>query len=326
MSLNILISSAPIYKFYNAIIPQPKRTKAEEKKNKDKKETLSMALSQIALGLLFFVVVRRLWWHAVLVPNGWEWNGTKGGVSREVLGGLVAIVHSTSLLLPLLGCLLSHPTGVPSESFSTSPPVWNHAARTMISFTTAYMTQDALGILYYSYDWSRGVLDVSPDNKLFVAHHLVCIIYMCVTRYLNAGHYSSMQLMFLGEVTNPTQNAYTIMQLASRFHPGPTVSFFRPFLAPVFAGSYLVVRFVVGPIITLLLTKDFIFSSNGRKNVPVPLGVIFCLMCVGIIVGSVNFGKTTARDALTDKWPTGELRDCGDKGWTLTNYDSYDFC
>lgn len=329
--LHPLIATSPIYNLINFFIPQVKRSKEEEKKqkkdaeNRDDRESVITGASQVLLGLAFFVAVRKFWWYAVLVPNGWEWNGA----AREVLAGLVATVHSSLLLLPLLGCLLSHPTKFPSAPFAVSSPAWNHAARTIISFTTAYMMQDAACTLYYSFDWERNVLQVSADNKLFVAHHFVCFFYMCTTRVLNAGHYSAMQLMFLGEVTNPLQNVYAILQLAARFHPGDRIEFVRPLVAPIFASAYIFVRFALGPVVTFILMKDFIFTAKGRKNVPVVIGTIFCLMCFGIIFGSLNFGKTTAKDALTDTWPMGEKRNCGSEEeprMEYTDYDSYTLC
>lgn len=54
---------------------------------------------------------RYFWMYCVLTPNGWDASAPVPLVkTREAIGGLVACTHSSLLLMPLLGLLLSHPT------------------------------------------------------------------------------------------------------------------------------------------------------------------------------------------------------------------------
>lgn len=178
------------------------------------------------LQILFFgsllTLTRFLWDHLILVPNGWQ--TATDDKERECLGGLVALTHSTLLLGPLFGLLMTHPTMKPSSQFSDSPPKWNYVAKTLISYTTSYMLQDAFWMLYYSTDPSQSAYPSPGENDMmFLLHHLATILYMSSCRYIDAGHYSAMWLMWLGEVTNPVHNVYLLLEYARVNHPGENV-------------------------------------------------------------------------------------------------------
>ena len=95
---------------------------------------------------------------------------------------------------------ITRPDTQPSARFADSPASWNYNAKTLISFTTSYMFQDAFWMLYYATDTSKSPFPApTPDNVMFLLHHLATVLYMSSCRYIEAGHYSAMWLMWLGE-------------------------------------------------------------------------------------------------------------------------------
>ncbi|GMH89137.1 hypothetical protein TL16_g11363 [Triparma laevis f. inornata] len=286
------------------------------------------------LQILFFgsllTLTRFLWDHLVLVPNGWQ--TATDDKERECLGGLVALTHSTLLLGPLFGLLMTHPTMKPSSQFSDSPPKWNYAAKTLISYTTSYMLQDAFWMLYYSTDPSQSAYPSPGENDMmFLLHHLATILYMSSCRYIDAGHYSAMWLMWLGEVTNPVHNVYLLLEYARVNHPGENVEvlffyfskgegddvrvaqftsfidefiisnivaslFSSPLLSSslAFALSYGLLRIFIGPLAGLWIVYDLILTPAGRKNVGLVLGIIWAILIEEVLKGSFYYAFDVA--------------------------------
>ncbi|GMI17144.1 hypothetical protein TrLO_g10764 [Triparma laevis f. longispina] len=249
------------------------------------------------LQILFFgsllTLTRFLWDHLVLVPNGWQ--TATDDKERECLGGLVALTHSTLLLGPLFGLLMTHPTMKPSSQFSDSPPKWNYAAKTLISYTTSYMLQDAFWMLYYSTDPSQSAYPSPGENDMmFLLHHLATILYMSSCRYIDAGHYSAMWLMWLGEVTNPVHNVYLLLEYARVNHPGENVEVLFFYFSKAFALSYGLLRIFIGPLAGLWIVYDLILTPAGRKNVGLVLGIIWAILIEEVLKGSFYYAFDVA--------------------------------
>jgi hypothetical protein len=103
--------------------------------------------------------------------------------------------------------------------------------------------------------------------------------------------------MFFGEVTNPFQNIYAVLEVAAKSHPSPTVSILLFWFGKLFSSTYLFARLVVSPFLAIWLIQDLLFTKKGRKNVPLGLGIIWVIMIVGVMGGSLPFARTTALNA-----------------------------
>ncbi|GMI21005.1 hypothetical protein TrRE_jg3152 [Triparma retinervis] len=227
--------------------------------------------------------------------NGWEWQ-EQSGDTQSTLGGLTAMVHSTLLLLPTLSLLLSHPTKKPSAPISASSDIWNWKAWSMISWCQAYMLQDAFWILKATFSPSTMSFSPSSSDIMFLAHHLATTFYMATAKSTGAGHYSCMTLMWFGEVTNPIHNSYEIVKTTMKVHPGPNIALALPVLGKAFAATYGFVRIVLGPILAVWVVYDLLLTKSGRKDVGW-VGVLWAIMVVGVIHGSMGFAFDYALEA-----------------------------
>mmetsp|Transcript_3227 Transcript_3227/g.6127 ORF Transcript_3227/g.6127 Transcript_3227/m.6127 type:complete len:292 (+) Transcript_3227:84-959(+) len=279
---SMLLESSPIIKLYRAVFLYS-----------SPKDPVPLAYAQVLFSIAFLTAFRYFWMYCVLTPNGWDASAPVPlAKTRESIGGLVACTHSSLLLMPLLGLLLSHPTKKPSASMSSSPPFWNYHSSTLISFTTGYMLQDAFWILRYSFTPSG--FSVSANDTTFLLHHLATTLYMVSSRVRGAGHYSAMILMWLGEVTNPVHNIYLILEHAVAKYPGERVDLAFWYASKAFAVSYGFLRIVVGPVAGIWIAYDLLLTSEGRKRVGLTLGVVWTVLIEEVLRGSFVYALEVA--------------------------------
>jgi hypothetical protein len=131
------------------------------------------------VGALFLTAVRFTAEYAMVAVFGWPAGNT---LTQEAAAGVAAISHSSSLVPGLWMCFRSHPYR-PSEKMADAPGWWQDAASALIQFCTGYMLYDAaVNIL-----WQRRETGLTSDDLLFLAHHVVTILYMISTRIVCAG-------------------------------------------------------------------------------------------------------------------------------------------
>jgi hypothetical protein len=122
---------------------------------------------------------------------------------------------------------------------------------------------------------------------LFLAHHMATILYMTSARFIGAGHMSAMSLMLVGEVTAPLMNLLRISNVAVQLKsPVWLISLQQP-ISFLYSFCYVGCRAFLGPLLAVQITYDLIFTSTGRKNVPVQLSIVWGVMCWAVILGSV---------------------------------------
>lgn len=252
-----------------------------------KAKTLPNSYIQVTIFMFVKLLVRQGWWM-LLEWNGWEYE-QKAGDCQTSLGTLIAITHSATLLLPLTALLLSHPTKKPSASVKDSSDLWNWKAWTIISWCQSYMIQDAIWLLYGTYDPSTMTVNPTSDDIVFLLHHFATTSVMATAKGVQGGHYSAMILMWFGEITNPIHNTYEIVKTAVKIHPGPRVEAALPILGKAFAVTYSFVRIVLGPVVTLWLVYHLVLTKDGRKNVGLVLGILWSAMVIAVVHGSLGF-------------------------------------
>ena len=110
---------------------------------------------------------------------------------------------------------------------------------------------------------------------------------MSQTRVLGAGHISAMGLMFTGEFTNPMQNSHAITRFAIQMAGDDSFwHAIHPYVEYIYAVCYFFFRSVVGPLQIIHISYDLL-TKEGRKHIPLYIGIVWIIMIWGIILGSM---------------------------------------
>lgn len=154
-------------------------------------------------------------------------------------------------------------------------------------------------IAYFLIDTSHYLI-FTPNDHLFIAHHLAVLYVFITCRYIvQYGAFAILLLLVLAEVTSPLQNTWSL----ARYRKDDVESSARLYrgLSPYFYAVYTVVRGVLGP---LLVYKMMVFYLNGGYGV-IPLWawvswmvVIVCAILVSVLWISnlwINFFKERSK-------------------------------
>lgn len=229
--------------------------------------------------IFFLTAVRFSVEYFMITFFGWPADNL---LTKDAAASISAIVHSLQLVPGLWQCFMSQPY-VPSERMDKAPIWWQDAATALIQFCTGYMIYDAAVNIF----WTKRATGVPTDDYVFLAHHVVTILYMTSTRIVGAGHQSAMMCMFLGECTNPLHNAFYMMEKALQLDccNGPLAQEMFRVIQITFSVVYLTVRGPIAPSFFLPMTWDL--WANGRKHIPVWIISIWSLLIWGVLLGSI---------------------------------------
>ena len=110
---------------------------------------------------------------------------------------------------------------------------------------------------------------------------------MSQTRALGAGHISAMSLVFTGEFTNHMQNSRAITRFAIQMAGDDSfLHRIHPYVEFIYAVCYFFFRSVVGPLQIIHISYDLL-TKEGRKHIPLYIGIVWIIMIWGIILGSM---------------------------------------
>jgi hypothetical protein len=229
--------------------------------------------------VLFLTAVRFSAESIMITYFGWPADNM---TTKDAAASAAAIVHSIQLVPGLWQCLRSQPY-VPSEKMNKAPLWWQDGATALLQFCTGYMIYDASVNIF----WTKRATGVPSEDYLFLAHHVVTVIYMTSTRMVGAGHQSAMMCMFLGECTNPLHNSFYIAENALKLDccNGPLAQQLFRVIQLVFSVAYLTVRGPIAPSFFLPMTWDL--WTRGRKHIPVWIIFVWSLLIWGVLFGSV---------------------------------------
>jgi hypothetical protein len=235
--------------------------------------------SVTAFTILFLTAVRLSAEYVMITYFGWPADNL---LTKDAAASISAIVHSFQLVPGLWQCFMSQPY-VPSERMDKAPIWWQDAATALIQFCTGYMIYDASFNIF----WTKRATGVPSEDYVFLAHHVVTILYMTSTRIVGAGHQSAMMCMFLGECTNPLHNAFYMMEKALQLDccNGPLAQQMFSVIQIAFSIVYLTVRGPIAPTLFLPMTWDL--WAHGRKHIPVWIISVWSLLIWGVLFGSI---------------------------------------
>ncbi|KAK9813156.1 hypothetical protein WJX72_009945 [[Myrmecia] bisecta] len=173
----------------------------------------------------FFAVFAAIYFAAHI---GWGMYGLKGRKKANLASCCMSLLHGSVTSASAAWQIYSH------LPFSLDAP--NNAAQDILmQFSTAYMLADEFLFL----------LPCTPDDYLFIFHHVVTVGYMLSSLFLRRGGLSCLILMFMGEITSPVQNTWFIgRDLRGTSKVANTV---YELMSPPYTYIYLFVRSGVAP-------------------------------------------------------------------------------
>eukprot|EP00850_Spirogloea_muscicola_P009316 SM000052S17708 [mRNA] locus=s52:255312:255951:+ [translate_table: standard] len=131
-------------------------------------------------------------------------------------------------------------------------------------------------IAYFAADMAH-LLAAARDDLHFIAHHAVTLAYIISCRYYTGhGAMSVVALVFLGEVTNPLQNVWTIAKMASARGSTGARALYEALTLP-FVVIYTLVRLVACPIGVWTLQS---FYMSGKADAVIPHWLSACWMAM----------------------------------------------
>lgn len=208
--------------------------------------------------------------------------------TKDAAASCAAIAHSLQLVPALIACFLSNRYN-PSERMRDAPAWWQETVTALLQFCTGYMVYDGcLNILWMKTRMQEG--GVSPEDLMFLGHHLATSLYMTSTRLTGAGHQSAMMCMLLGELTNPLHNSFLILESAQDLDCCNGARSRAAFAAVrfAFALAYCLVRVLVAPPVLAHVTYRLWARRGGRRrHIPAALLAVYTLLIWAVLIGSI---------------------------------------
>jgi len=231
-----------------------------------------------------FCILRVTFRH-ILYSFGWEVDATDTLFASSCMA---SVCHSTILLLGLVPTLLSQKY-VPSEKLQPSPQWYKDATNSLMGFCTGYMVYDAVMTIVER--WIPGIGPVFlDDDKMFIGHHILTILYMTSARWIKAGHISAMSLMTNGEASAPIMNCYLFIEKMLDQECCRHISWLPALFTiaeQIFSITYLICRVMVSPFVIGHITYDLVFTKHGRRDIPLWLSILWLPLCWGVQFGSI---------------------------------------
>ena len=253
--------------------------------------TFAMFISLIFVKEVFF-------W--LLVSLGWP---SRSKMTTDAAASLTSILHSSYLCscLTIFFWNLGWNNYIPSAKMKTTNKKWDDVATACLQLCTGYMLFDSFSLIKDTF--VLGLMPLSQFDCIVLLHHFLTSFYMTSCRFVRAGHISAMVLMLTGEITNPLMNGMFVTRFAIQLECCSSDNMLRlhTFLEHAFAFNYLIFRIFIGPVCALHLCWDLIFTKRGRKNIPLPLSLLWVSLVLIVLVGGGPF-ILEALEMILDGW------------------------
>ena len=163
----------------------------------------------------------------------------------------------------------------------------------ILAYSTGYFIVDFLYLLFFM-----------PDQVLYMAHHGMCLAYMSSAIAVGRGGLSVMLLMSMGECTNPFHNLWHILvEVLKEKDPPAWAQRAYGFVTPALNGTYPIMRLLVSPVGIFHLVWFFMLSGAAADTVPLAVRILWSLIALGVLFGSVAEGQQRLSDFLA--WMKG---------------------
>jgi hypothetical protein len=222
-------------------------------------------LTALGASLAFFFSVS-LVCGRILSKYGWKINKS----TRMINSALVSLCHG-GVAIYFSAIQLSHKEyqlGAPNET----------AQLQILAYSAAYFFTDFVFLVVYM-----------PEEKIYIIHHLIVLLYIQSVVYTGFGTFSCMALMFFGEVTNPLHNIRHIIEEVLKTEKPPVwASAAKRVVWPIFNLSYATFRLGISPFVIGHVVWFFITGQS--KNIPYPVGISWAMIALTVLGGSIGPG------------------------------------
>ncbi|KAI8107357.1 hypothetical protein M9435_002388 [Picochlorum sp. BPE23] len=163
----------------------------------------------------------------------------------------------------------------------------------VVQFSFAYLASDTLNAIFF--DW----------DVLFLAHHVLSLLYLYAVLQLQVGAVSAVFVFFLGEVTSPIFNSFTVLRELKKDYKWASPWFHL--VSPIFTVSFVLVRSVISVPLIYWYMKQMLVDSHA---IPFPWR-LFMVSLVGLGL-KIHGGTRKARTRLARHLVRGhESSACG---------------
>lgn len=204
------------------------------------------------LGMVFFVAFA--FWSV------WALTRDKPARQRAVFSScMISILHAgTTSIIGSMEIYERWPLKL--DGVNTERQMW------LMQFSTAYMLVDLFFFL----------LPFTPDDFLFIGHHILTASYMLSSLWLGRGGISCLVLMVLGESTSWLQNGFYLSRDLRR--DSATAMRLFKLISPAYTWLFVLVRTCMGPPIIGWLAKRLFMKATT-----VPMGLRYFWAVSGIL-------------------------------------------
>ncbi|DBA88030.1 hypothetical protein WJX77_008204 [Trebouxia sp. C0004] len=194
---------------------------------------------------------------------GWGLYGLSGKRRATLSSCVISIFHGIVTNIVAGAQLVSqYPFSLDAQN--------NNSANFIMQFSAAYMVVDFFLFL----------LPFTPDDFLFVGHHLMTTGYMMSSLFIGRGGLSCLVLMVLGESTSLFQNSWLISR-ELRQESRAAMSCFNN-LSPIYTYVFLLVRSMVAPPVIAW----FCIQLQSAQKLPIGCRVTWASLAAVTTAGS----------------------------------------
>jgi hypothetical protein len=210
-----------------------------------------------------------------LLPRfGWK----DGKPMRMINSAMVSLCHG-GVAIYISACTLAS-----QEYYLGKPNEVDHLH--ILAYTTAYFFTDAVFLAFYM-----------PEEKIYIFHHVIVLLYIWSVVYYGYGTFSCMALMFFGEFTNPLHNIRHIIEEVLKTEQPPKWAIAaKKVVWPVFNLSYATFRLGISPFVIGHVV--WFFATGQCKQIPYEIGCVWAAIALTVLGGSIGPGAQCVKALL----------------------------
>lgn len=139
-----------------------------------------------------------------------------------------------------------------------------------LQFSLAYLIADTLYFLLFA-----------PNDLLFLGHHALAGLYLVASLKLGVGGISAIFVFFMGEITSPLFNIFSVAKELKHDHP--IAARVLEYVSPLFTISFVLVRSIISPVLIGWFLYALWFQSPG---IPTPWRIFMGSLVAAGLAGS----------------------------------------
>ena len=139
-----------------------------------------------------------------------------------------------------------------------------------LQFSMGYLIADTLYFLLFA-----------PNDLLFLGHHALSGLYLFSSLKLGLGGISAIFVFFMGEITSPLFNIFSVAKELKHDHP--LAARVLEYTSPIFTFSFVLVRSIISPVLIGWFLYTLWFQS---PRIPAPWRIFMGILVAIGLAGS----------------------------------------